>query len=140
MYNPSREQARNFFLQSWHKAQTSQPLAQMEQIAARLIAEHPEYHAALSQHNALERDYPVEAGQTNPFLHLSLHLAIEEQLSIDQPPGIRAAYQTLAARLGEHEAQHHILEALAETLHTAQRTGTAPDATAYLTRIHRENQ
>ena len=135
MFDPSREQARHFFLESWRKARAGEPLTPMEQLAAAIIAEHPEYHATLSQAGVLERDFSVEDGQPNPFLHLSLHLAIEEQLSIDQPPGIRAAVQSLAARMERHDALHIALEALAETLHTAQRTGTAPDAHAYLTRL-----
>jgi uncharacterized protein YjbI with pentapeptide repeats len=87
---------------------------------------------------AQAQDYSPERGQTNPFLHLSMHLAISEQLSIDQPPGIRAAHERLAARLGStHEAQHAIMDCLGETIWEAQRTGTPPDTDAYLQRIER---
>jgi hypothetical protein len=87
---------------------------------------------------ASAQDYSPERGQTNPFLHLSMHLAISEQLSIDQPPGIRAAHERLAARLGStHDAQHAIMECLGETLWEAQRSGTPPDTDAYLQRIER---
>jgi hypothetical protein len=79
-----------------------------------------------------------EGGQTNPFLHLSLHLAIHEQVSIDQPPGIRAAYEALRARRGPHDAEHVILECLGETIWRAQRQGGAMDADAYLEAVRRQ--
>src|SRR5690625_7506001 len=95
MFNPSREQVRAFFIQSWDKHRNQQPLEPLEQMAAKIISWHPEYHALLETPHAAQADFSVEQGQTNPFLHLSMHLAIQEQLSIDQPPGIRAAYQSL---------------------------------------------
>jgi hypothetical protein len=108
-------------------------------MAADWIAEHPEYHDALSRGEQVrEQEYAPENGQTNPFLHLSMHLAISEQLSIDQPPGIRAAHQRLAARLGStHEAQHAIMECLGQTMWEAQRNNAPPDSQAYLACIER---
>ena len=101
-----------------------------ERQAADWIVEHPEYHAELTDpESAAAQDYSPERGQTNPFLHLSMHLAISEQLSIDQPPGIRAAHERLAARLGSaHEAHHAIMECLGETIWEAQRTRSVLDA------------
>src|SRR5690625_6713414 len=91
-------------------------------MAAKIISWHPEYHALLETPHAAQADFSVEQGQTNPFLHLSMHLAIQEQLSIDQPPGIRAAYQSLLSRLDPHEAEHHIMEALGEVVRSEEHT------------------
>jgi Domain of unknown function (DUF1841) len=134
MFAPSRDQARQFFFETWRKYRTGEVMSGLEQIALAVIALHPEYHALLDdpRHN-LERDYAPEAGATNPFLHLSLHLAIEEQLSIDQPPGLRAQFERMAAASGaEHDAKHMLLECLAETIWQAQRTGRPPDQALYL--------
>lgn len=134
MFNPSRDQARQFFIDTWAKRSGPQPLTQMETLALTLMGRHPEYHALLDQgERALTREYPPELGETNPFLHLSLHLAIEEQLAIDQPPGIRAAFEAQRAKLGdEHEALHRVLDCLGETIWRAQRDRQPPDGAAYV--------
>jgi len=139
MFNPSRDQVRSFFIDTWRKARAKEVLTPMETIAADIIALHPEYHAIVEDPDAIDRDFPPEAGQINPFLHLSLHLAIEEQLSIDQPPGIRAAFDAACKRRGErHDALHDALEALGEMLFEAQRKGTPPDGTAYVRSLRRK--
>src|SRR5690606_12289668 len=95
--------------------------------------QHPEYADALKDvEAALAADYSVESGQSNPFLHLSMHLSIAEQISIDQPPGIRAAYQTLAQRIGEHDAHHQVMECLGEMIWASQRSGLPPDGAGYI--------
>ena len=134
MFSPSRREAREFLFAVWKKYQNNQLLNQIESLALKVVLLHPEYHAALSQaEKYLERDYLPEFGETNPFLHLAMHIAIEEQLSIDQPPGICAAHETLHKRLGsEHQAKHRIMDCLAETLWQAQRSGSAPDSSLYL--------
>jgi hypothetical protein len=103
-------------------------------VALSIILEHPEYHAMLADRERyLDRDWKPEGGETNPFLHLSMHLAIEEQVSIDQPPGIRAAVQGLAQRHDSaHDARHDVMECLAEIIWQAQRNGTGFDNAAYL--------
>ncbi|MES2771160.1 MAG: DUF1841 family protein [Pseudomonadota bacterium] len=138
MFNPSREQVRHFFCSTWHKYRQKIALEGAETAALELILAHPEYHALLEQPElALQQEFSPEAGRINPFLHLSLHLAISEQLSIDQPPGIRAAYTQLCARLDEHDAQHVLLERLGELVWQAQRSGQGLDAEAYLDSIKR---
>ena len=134
MFNPSRDQVRQFFFGVWAKYRAGQPLAGAEQPALDAILTHPEYHALLDQpERYLERDYQPESGETNPFLHLSMHLAISEQLSVDQPPGIRAHYQRLLARHGDAmPAQHAVMECLAEMIWQVQRYQTAFDSAAYL--------
>ncbi len=133
IFNPSRDEVRQFFFGAWHKFHSAQLLTALEKLAVQIIQQHPEYHAVLNtpEHH-LEQEYFPEMGETNPFLHLSLHLSVLEQLSIDQPPGIAAAYSRLAASHGEHEGQHAIMECLAETVWRAQRHRTPPDGTAYL--------
>lgn len=137
MFNPSREQVRQFFCAAWRKHRERAILEGAEVTAADLIVEHPEYHALLENPAvALEQEF-TESGQMNPFLHLSLHLAVAEQISIDQPHGIRAAYQALRARLEVHDAEHAILECLGEALWRAQRDGSAIDGVAYLDCVRR---
>lgn len=138
MFNPTREQVRHFFCDTWRKHRERLPLQGAEATAADLIAEHPEYHAILeAPEAAVEKEFTPENGQTNPFLHLSLHLAIAEQISIDQPPGIRAAYQALRQRLEVHDAEHAVMDCLGETLWQAQRTGSPIDAAGYLACLRR---
>lgn len=135
LFNPSRREARQFFYDSWRKYEAHEPLTPLEQIAVAIIGAHPEYHTLLrDEARWLDHDWRPEHGQTNPFLHLSLHLAVEEQLSIDQPPGIRARFDRACAQLGEaHAAQHALLEALGEMIWQAQRQASAPDPAVYFT-------
>jgi len=139
MFNPTRVQVRTFFIDAWRKYRAGKPLAGLETVALDVLLLHPEYHGVLENaERTLERDYTPEAGQTNPFLHLSLHLAIEEQLSIDQPVGIRSAFENLLAKTGErHEALHAALECLGEMMWRAQRDRAAPDGAAYLECVRR---
>ena len=134
LFNPSRDEARLFLFETWRKRRGRELLTPLEDLAAQLIAKHPEYHAVLEnprQHQ--ERDYLPEQGAANPFLHLMMHLTIEEQISIGQPPGIRAHFARLTQKLeSEHDAQHRMMECLGEMIWQAQRSGTQPDAAVYL--------
>ena len=133
MFNPSSNDVRRFFCEAYRKRQAGEILSPMDAIAADWIGEHPEYEAdLLDAEAAIARDYSVEGGKTNPFLHLSMHLSIAEQVSIDQPRGIKAAHDALAARIGAHEAHHEIMECLGEMIWSAQRHGTQPDTDAYV--------
>jgi hypothetical protein len=140
LFNPSQADVRRFFCETWRKRRASEPLTPLETIAADWITEHPEYHEDLADaQRAVEADYGVERGRENPFLHLSMHLAISEQLSIDQPPGLRAAAETLTQRLGSHhQAAHQVMECLGETVWKAQRERTSPDGAAYLECVRRK--
>ena len=139
LFNPSKEEVRQFFCEAWTKQQRSGILTPMESIAARWMVEHPEYHGILSDlESAKETEYTPEKGQTNPFLHLSMHMSITEQVQIDQPPGIREASKQLSIKLdSEHEAQHRIMECLGQVLWNAQRDGAPPDMVAYVEAIKR---
>jgi hypothetical protein len=140
MFQPSRDEARRFIIDAWRKRREKLPATPLETIAADIVGLHPEYHALLeSGAEALSRDWTPEDGETNPFLHLSLHLAIAEQLQIDQPPGLRAACDALAVRHGDlHAALHDVLDCLGETIWRAQRDRRPPDGDAYLDCVRRK--
>jgi len=139
MFNPSRDQVRDFFCTAWKKHVERLPVVGAEVTAADIAARHPEYHTLLSHPEAvLNQEWTPDSGQMNPFLHLSLHLAIHEQISIDQPRGIRAAFEQLRITMDPHDAEHVLLECLGETIWRAQREGSQMDALAYIDAIQRK--
>ena len=139
MFAPSQHDVRRFFCEVAAKRRDGTPLTPLEDLAAGWIGEHPEYAADLADVDAaLAAAYRVEDGRTNPFLHLSMHVSISEQVSIDQPRGIRQAFELLARRRGSaHEAQHAVMDCLGEMLWTSQRSGLPPDGEAYLDCVRR---
>jgi hypothetical protein len=139
MFQPSQTDVRRFFCATHARQRAGLPLDAMQALAADWIAAHPEYHADLADEAAaVAAVYSVEDGRTNPFLHLSMHLTIEEQLSIDQPTGIRQAVGLLAARRGSmHTAHHEVMECLGEMIWASQRSGLPPDGLAYLEAVRR---
>ena len=140
MFNPSREQVRRFFCDAWKKHLERLPLAGAEITAADIAARHPEYHALLADANAaVAQEWMPEGGQMNPFLHLSLHLAIHEQVSIDQPHGIKAAYFALRQKKEVHDAEHAIMECLGEAIWRSQREKAPMDGEAYLDCVRRKS-
>lgn len=142
MFNPSQQDVRRFFCDAYRKHRNNEILTPLEAIARDWIMQHPEYAGDLEDVDAaLAADYPVEHGHSNPFLHLSMHLSIAEQVSIDQPPGIRAGFQKLAHKLqSEHEAHHQIMECLGEMIWNSQRNGTPPDGAAYIECVQRRSR
>jgi Domain of unknown function (DUF1841) len=132
--NQSRDELRRVYVEAWRKRREGLPVEPLEAQVADVIALHPEYHAVLERGaDALGRDYTPEGGQSNPFLHMGLHLAVRDQFATDRPAGIRKAFSSLAARLrSEHEAEHRIIECLAEAMWEAQRSGRPPDEAGYL--------
>ncbi len=139
MFNPTRDQSRQFLIEAWRKRCESLPATPLETMAADIIGLHPEYHALLEAgEKSLGREWTPQQGETNPFLHLSLHLAIAEQLSINQPPGICALFEQILVRRGDrHDALHAVLDCLAETVWRAQRDQAPPDGAAYLDCLRR---
>ncbi len=137
MFTHNRGQLRRTYLNAWRRAQDGVPLEPLERLIVGVIEMHPEYHAALSKPDAmLERDYSPDSGQTNPFLHMGMHIAILEQVGANRPVGIAAHYHQLLAMLGDtHEAEHRMMDLLGEMLWEAQRNGRAPDERQYLHRI-----
>ncbi len=132
-----RQQLRRVYVTAWQKARKGLPMEPLERQLAELITEHPEYHALLeAPEDAVERDFAPHGGQSNPFLHLGLHMAIREQVATDRPAGIRAAWRTLCLQHGDpHTAEHVMIEVLGEALWRAQRESRAPDEATYLRRL-----
>ena len=137
--NQSRDELRRVYVEAWRKRRAGLPIEPLEAQVADVIALHPEYHAALERDgDALQRDYIPEGGHSNPFLHMGLHLAVREQVATDRPAGMRQAFAGLAGRMGSaHDAEHRVIECLAETMWEAQRSGRPPDEAAYLQRVLR---
>ncbi|MGA8513614.1 MAG: DUF1841 family protein [Burkholderiaceae bacterium] len=137
MFTPSQDDVRRFFCSVYAKAQTGSAQEAIETIANQWIAEHPEYDEDLRDVDAaLVRVYAGDDGKSNPFLHLSMHLSITEQCSIDQPRGIRQAVELLTARRGDlHQAHHEVMQELGAMLWESQRAGRPPDGQAYIDRV-----
>lgn len=139
MFNPTQEEVRRFFCNVYAKSRSGQPMEALETIAAGWIDAHPEYAADLADADAaVARVYDGKDGRENPFLHLSMHLSISEQCSIDQPRGIRQAVELLAARRGSLlEAHHDAMECLGRMMWESQRAGRPPDGNAYIDCVQR---
>jgi hypothetical protein len=135
----TREQLRQTYADAWRKHLEQSPLTPLEAMIADVIGVHPEYHALVSDAQAAIAFEPSPAGDTeNPFLHMGLHLAVRDQVSIDRPPGVRELHRQLQTRHGDlHRAEHALMEALGETLWQAQRAGGTPDEGQYLARVRR---
>ncbi len=132
MFSDQRHQLRSQFILSWQKAQQGEPLCALEQQIIQVIGDHPQYQHAMHT-DYLDRDYLPEQGQTNPFLHMSLHLAVRDQLHTHHPPGVYAIYQQLLSHYQDpHTVEHYMIDALMEILWCAQQSQLLPDETAYL--------
>ncbi|HET6630903.1 MAG TPA: DUF1841 family protein [Woeseiaceae bacterium] len=137
MFGQDRTELRQMYGNAWRKAQNREPLSPLEAQIVQVIEDHPEYRAAVLDEE-LEGAYAPEAGGTNPFLHMGLHLALRDQVATDRPPGIRDVFSQLAARAGGRlAAEHRAIDVLAETLWEAQRTNALPDERAYLIKLRR---
>ena len=135
MFGTDRNQLRKAYADAWSRFQQGLPLQPLEQQLAAVIKEHPEYH---HQINNLSADFLPETGQSNPFLHMGMHLALREQISTNRPDGIRDCFQSLLEKTGsQHEAEHLMMECLGEALWTAQQNNTLPDDQAYLVCLKR---
>jgi hypothetical protein len=137
LFGQDRDELRRMYAEAWRKARESLPMSPLEAQIADVVAAHPEYQEALAG-DGLERDYTGAEGASNPFLHMGLHMALREQVTTDRPPGVRAVFDRLAARLDDaHAAEHRMIECLAEALWEAQRAGAPPDENAYLECLRR---
>lgn len=137
IFGQDRDKMRRMYAEAWRKRTAGEPLSPLEAQIADVVAEHPEYHAALDE-TGLDDDFAPELGRTNPFLHMGLHLALREQVATDRPAGIAAVYRRIAAARGDaHAAEHAMTGILAETLWEAQQGGQPPDEVQYLDRLRR---
>lgn len=137
--NQGRDELRRMYFEAWRKRREQLPASPLEVQVADVIELHPEYQALFNDPaQSLDKDWLPEGGATNPFLHMGLHLAIRDQVATDRPLGIREAHRLLAARSGsQHDAEHQMIECLAEALWNAQRSGLPPDERAYLQSVQR---
>lgn len=132
MFGNDRTALRQVFVEAWRKYQSRLPLEPLEALVADVVAAHPEYHALLTNAE-LDQEYTPERGETNPFLHMALHVSLRDQLTSDRPPGIAAVIRQLARQKGDlHQAEHLLLECLGRVLWEAQRNNRLPDEAAYL--------
>ncbi len=130
MFGTDRNQLRKMYQQAWQKFQQQQTLSALETQIADVIKEHPEYHDFVLQ---IERDFLPEMGETNPFLHMGLHLGLREQLTTNRPSGISSIYQQLLmSGRSVHDTEHSMIECLAEAMWSAQSNNQPPDEAAYL--------
>lgn len=132
-YTTERDKMRQFYADTWQKAARNDPMDAMETRVARVIEMHPEYHPMLNNQKHLGSDYLPELGETNPFLHMGMHLALQEQVALDRPQGIQAIYQQLGQKLRDiHTTEHAMMDCLGEALWQAQQSQDLPDDKAYL--------
>lgn len=137
LFSNDRGKLRQMYADAWRKRETGTPMTSLESQIADVIDLHPEYQALLSEGD-IDRDYTPEAGETNPYLHMGLHLGLREQVATDRPAGIARIFSQLVARTGDaHDAEHRMVDCLAETLWEAQRDESAPDERRYLERLRR---
>lgn len=141
LYNPSRDQARQFLFDAWAKFQLQQTLTDLEKIAVEVIQMHPEYHVIFSSpEKYMHQQYFPEMGETNPFLHITLHLSVVEQISINQPIGITQTYDKLRQKYSDtHTAYHDVIDCLAETIWHAQRNNEPLDSAYYLKLLNQKS-
>ncbi len=134
LFGQNRDELRRFYVQAWRKYREQSPLQPLEALVCEVIALHPEYHAMLEdEEQALAREFSPEGGQSNPFLHMGMHIALHEQLSTNRPAGIAAAYeQLLKKHRDQHKVEHRMMECLGQAMWEAQRSGLPPDEGAYL--------
>jgi hypothetical protein len=134
IFGQDRNELRKMYADAWQKHCGKQPLSPLEAQIAQVIVDHPEYHDAISGN--LDRDFAVEGRETNPFLHMGLHLGIREQVSTDRPGGVATIYSSLASKSGDaHDAEHRMIDCLAETMWEAQSQNQAPDEAEYMERL-----
>ncbi len=133
IFGSDRNRLRRYYLDAWQKRQAGEALEPLEALIAGVVAQHPEYHVLLESADDLDRDYTPETHQTNPFLHMGMHISLAEQIGSDRPPGIRELHRRIAGACRDpHEAEHRMMECLGLVLWEAQRQSRPPDEAAYL--------
>ena len=134
MFNQDRDSMRQYFLETWQKARNNEPMDQLQTIIARIIERHPEYHDFLQKgEDAIAKEFLPEMGESNPFLHLGMHIGLHEQLSTNRPQGIVSIYKKMIKKFGDdHAAEHEMMESLGEMIWSAQRENRLPDEQDYL--------
>lgn len=136
MFSNDRNELRKSFFAAWEKHKNKQPMEPLEINIADIITMHPEYHKVFNDPKNIDNDYLPESGQTNPFLHLSLHIGLREQLATDRPTGITVIFNQLVKKHQDpHKVEHLMLECLAEQIWQSQQHGNQPDEIEYLEQL-----
>jgi hypothetical protein len=139
LFENNRDSLRQIYFECWRKKRENEPLDPLEAQIAAVIQEHPEYHSLLEQpETGIHKEFLPEMGESNPFLHMGMHLGLREQASTNRPRGITELLSQFALKFGEHEAEHHVMECLAESIWLAQQNNTVPDEEAYLQSIKKK--
>ena len=137
IFGQDRNELRQMYFDAWRKSRLGDLLSPLEAQIATVIEDHHEYQAMMNDEQ-LDQSFTPEGGETNPFLHMGLHLAVREQISTDRPPGIAALFNGILVKTGEsHATEHKVIDCLAETLWEAQSSNAMPDEEAYLERLRR---
>jgi hypothetical protein len=139
LYGQDRADIRNVFFDAWAKYNAGEVLLGAESTVVHVALQHPEYHDVLANREKYsDRDYHIDAGETNPFLHMGMHVTIIEQISLDKPAGVRARFSQLLQKLrDEHEVQHKMMECLGQWLWQAQQSNSPPSEQDYLDYLQR---
>lgn len=138
IFGNDRDALRRMYQDAWQRRRQGLPLEPLADQIATVVEQHPEYQPVLEDAGALKQEWTPEGGQSNPFLHMGMHLAVREHVATDRPKGIRAAFETLARKLGDaHAAEHEVFECLGAALWEAQRSGRPPDDQQYLDCVRR---
>ena len=133
MFGQDRTELRQMFFTAWKKHQSKQIMEPLEAVVAKIIELHPEYHPLLENQDTLDKDYTPDMGETNPFLHMAMHISIQEQLSTKRPTGIEQIHQSMLNKIKDlHETEHKMMECLGKMLWEAQSKNRAPDENDYL--------
>jgi len=139
MFGNNRTEIRRVFTEAWRKQIAKEEMTPLETLVSSIVGQHPEYHRLIENPDAaLDRDFLPEGGETNPFLHLGMHISLQEQIGTNRPAGISALYHKLASAIGDaHEAEHQLMECLGRMLWEAQSAGKMPDEQSYLACVQR---
>ncbi len=133
-----RDSGRAFFLEVWGKHNKNFPLEALEKMVLNVALQHPEYHAILErdEKEIFEMEFTPEMGMTNPFLHMGMHIVIQEQIAANRPSGIAELYKSLLLKYpSAHDLEHNMMECLGEILLLAQQNNTLPDEAQYLRQV-----
>ena len=136
IFSHDRMELRKLFFSAWQKHLNKSTITDLEQQIIRVIEYHPEYHHFLAHLDNLDKDFPVESGESNPFLHMSLHISLIEQVVTNRPYGINNIYQRLCQKhQDEHQVHHKMMDYLAESIWSAQKNNLPPDEKKYLLQL-----
>ena len=130
MFTSDRSKQRQYLKQAWEKYTSQEQLEPLELQLSKIVEQHPEYQNLIKN---LDSEYFPEQGNTNPYLHINLHLTLQDQITMDQPKGIRDIHSQLIVKIKDaHEVEHMMMEHIAEMIFNAQKNNAAFDIDGYI--------